>query len=138
MLIYYIQIITRGELRMSVHVNDSKGLGNALKNDVDEIIIEGDFKEKVIRIKATGKLAWAVAIGAIGVAVVATLAAPATGGTSVLADALVAPAAVSVLGGPATLAAVSIAVTAGGVGALNKLRKYNIVEKDNNRIILRK
>ncbi|WP_338627400.1 hypothetical protein QJR52_04545 [Clostridium baratii] len=123
---------------MSVKVNDSKGLGEALKADEDEIIIEGDLKEKVIRIKAKGKVAWAVAIGAIAVAVVAIIATPATGGTSSIAAVATAPAAVSVLGGAATTAAISIAVAAGGVGALNKLREYKIVENDENKLVLRK
>ena len=123
---------------MAVSVNDSKGLGKELKDNDGEIIIEGDLKNKVLRIKATGKVAWAVAIGAIGVAVVSAIAAPATGGTSGIASFLVAPAAVSVLGGATTTAAIGIAVTAGGVGALNKLRKYKIVENDDNKLILKK
>ena len=69
---------------MAVSVNDSKGLGKALKDNEGEIIIEGDLKNKVLRIKATGKVAWAVAIGAIGVAVVSAIAAPATGGDSII------------------------------------------------------
>ena len=93
---------------------------------------------QVLRIKATGKVAWAVAIGAIGVAVIAALATPATGGVSNVADTFVAPVSIGILGGPATLAAVSISIAAGGVGALNKLRKYKIVEKTDNRIVLRK
>lgn len=123
---------------MSVNVNDSKGLGEALKDDEDEIIIEGDLKEKVIRIKAKGKVAWAIAIGAIAVAVAAIIATPATGGASSIAAVATAPAAVSVLGGAATTAAISIAVAAGGVGALNKLREYKIVENDENKLVLRK
>ena len=42
---------------MAVSVNDSKGLGKALKDNEGEIIIEGDLKNKVLRIKATGKVA---------------------------------------------------------------------------------
>ena len=122
---------------MAVSVNDSKGLGKALKDNEGEIIIEGDLKNKVLRIKATGKVAWAIAIGAIGFAVAAAIAAPATGGTSGIAASLVAPAAVPVLGG-ATTTAIGIAVTAGGVGALNKLRKYKIVENDDNKKKIKK
>lgn len=123
---------------MSVSVKDTKGLGSALKNNEDEIIIEGNLKNKVIRIKATGKVAWIVAIGAIGVVVVAELATLATGGISYVTDAFVAPVAVGILGGPTTLAAVSISIAAGGVGSLNKLRKYKIVEKTDNRVVLKK
>ena len=123
---------------MAVNVNDSKELGKALKNNEDEIIIEGDLITKVIKIKATGKVAWAVAVGAIGVAVVAVIAAPATGGTSGIASFAVAPAAVSVLGATTTTAAIGIAVAAGGVGGLNKLREYKIVKNDDNKLILKK
>lgn len=123
---------------MAVNVNDTKGLGKALKDNKDEIIIEGDLKNKVLRIKATGKVAWAIAIGAIGVAVVAILLTIETGGTSSIAAAAVAPAAVSVLGVETTIAAIGIAVVAGGVGALNKLRKYKIVENDDKKLILKK
>ena len=42
---------------MAVNVNDSKGLGKALKDNEDEIIIEGDLRKKVIKIKAPGKVA---------------------------------------------------------------------------------
>lgn len=123
---------------MSVNVNDSKGLGEALKNDADEIVIEGDLKEKVVRIKAKGKVAWAVAIGAIGVAVASVIMAPTTGGTSGVAGLVTAPAAVSILGASTTTTAIGIAIAAGGVGALNSLRKYKIVKNEGNRLVLRK
>lgn len=80
-------------------VRDNKGLGKAVKNNEDTIEIEGDLSKKVIKIKATGKVAWAVSIGAIGIAVAAALATPATGGTSAVVGVVAAPAAVTVLGG---------------------------------------
>lgn len=123
---------------MGVNINDSKSLGKALKENEDEIIVEGDLKNKVLRIKATGKVAWTVAIGAIGVAVVSIIAAPATGGISGTANFIAAPAAVSILGGTTTTAAISIAVAGGGIGALNKLRKYKVVKNDENQLILKR
>lgn len=123
---------------MAKIVSDSKGLGEALKNNEDEIIIEGKFGDVVIKIKAKGTVAWAIAIGAIGVAVVATLAAPATAGTSEVASLVAAPAAISVLGVSAATAAVGIAIAAGGIGALNDLRDYKIVENNNGRVVLRR
>ena len=47
-----------------------KELGEALKREEDTITIEGDLVKKVIKIHGTGKPAWGLAIGAIGVAVV--------------------------------------------------------------------
>lgn len=72
-------------------------------------------------------MARAVAVGAIGVAVVATLAASATGGMSEGGALGVAPVAIGVLGVSATFAAVGIAVKTGGVAALSKLRGYREV-----------
>jgi len=119
-------------------IKDEKELGKALKEDRDEIIIEGDLKNNVIRIKAIGKVAWAIAIAAIAVAVGSVLAAPLTGGLSTTANFITAPVAVSVLGVPAAGAAISIAVAGGGVKILDKLRDYKIVEKNGNSVILKK
>ena len=63
-------------------ITTSKELGEALKQDQETIEIEGDLTNKTFRIKAAGKVAWAVAFGAIVVAVASVLAAPATGRTS--------------------------------------------------------
>ena len=60
-------------------VHNVKELVNAILNGEMEFEIVGPLKEVVIRIKAKGAVAWGVAIGAIGIAVVAVLASPATG-----------------------------------------------------------
>ena len=80
-------------------------------------------------------MAWAVAIGAIAIAVTATLV---TGGAAAPASGIVGIGAVSVLGLPAATAAVMIAISAGGVGVLNKLRKYKIIEKTDEKVVLRR
>jgi hypothetical protein len=118
-------------------VRTPKELGMALKNNDDKIVIEGGFKDETYKIMVAGKVAWLVAIGAITVAVTAILAAPVTAGTSIATEALVVPAAVSVLGLPATIAAISIATAGGGVIALNKLRKYKIIENNSNSLVLK-
>lgn len=123
---------------MAVTVRNDKELGKALKNSENQIIIEGDLSKKVIRIKATGTVAWAIAIGAIGFAVASVIAAPATGGTSVAVASLTAPAAAATLGVSTTASAIGIAVAAGGVGALNSLRSYKVVEKSDRRVVLKK
>ena len=114
-------------------IRTEKELGEALKKEQDTIEIEGDLQKKVLKIKATGKVAWAIAIGAIGIAVVVTLG---TGGAGAPASGIVGLGAVSVLGLPAALSAVSIAVAAGGVGALNSLRKYKVVSNSGGKLVL--
>lgn len=121
-------------------MTDEKDLGEAIKNNEDTIEIEGDLKKRVIRVKITGNRAWVIAIGAMGVAVTAIIATAATGGTTAPVNALVAtPAltgAVSVLGVPTTISAIGIAVAGGGIGALNKLRDYEIEEISDDKAIL--
>ena len=53
-------------------ITTAKELGQAIKENVDIIEIEGDLVSKVIRIKATGKIAWSVAAGAL-VVVISTM-----------------------------------------------------------------
>lgn len=119
-----------------------KELGEALKREDDTITIEGDLVNKVIKIHGTGKTAWGLTIGAIGVAVVSVLATVATAGTSTPATGSAAlisgGAAATVLGVPTAVSAVSIAVAAGGVGALNKLRDYNLTKINDNKVILKR
>ncbi len=116
-------------------ITTEKQLGQALKDEKDEIVIEGDLTKKVVRIRATGKIAWMVAIAAIAIAVGVLIA---SGGTGAPASGLVGVGAVSVLGLPAALSAIGIAVAAGGVGVLNSLRKYKEVSRDGDRIVLKR
>jgi hypothetical protein len=124
-----------------MEVHNEKELGEALKKNADRIVIEGDFAKKVIRIKATGKVAWAVCFSALTVAIVAIIATVGTGGVAApaaLASGIIAgPAAVGVLGVPAAGAAIVIAVAGGGAGVLNKLRKYKLIKKG-NKVVLEK
>lgn len=117
-------------------------LGEALKNNEESIEIEGDLARKTFKIRATGNVAWAVCIGAIGIATYSVIATVGTGGTSAPVTAttagFTAATATTVLGGAVTYSAIAIAVAAGGVGALNKLRKYKQVSYENSRLILRR
>lgn len=127
----------------SATVRTEEELGGKIKENAAKITIEGDLGKKVIRIKATGSVAWLVAAGAIGVVVLVVLtspAAPAAGGGVVhfAAGAAGLAPAVTVLGMPAAISAVAIAVAAGGGGALNTLRSYEIVEQSDNIVVLEK
>lgn len=119
---------------MRLAIRNEKELGEALKSNQDTIEIEGDLAKKVVRIKATGTVAWAVAIGAIGVAVAMTLG---TGGAAAPVSAgVVGLGAMSVLGAGATASAVAIAIAAGGVAALSSLRSYRIVKHQGDKLVL--
>jgi len=116
-------------------IRTEEELADAINNGEDTIEIEGDLKDKTLKIKATGKVAWVIAIGAIGIAVTILIT---TGGTGAPVSGIIGVGAVTVLGLPAAISAVAIAVAAGGVGVLNKLRSYKIIENDENKLVLKK
>lgn len=129
--------------RPPVIVTTAEEMGNAMKNNENTIEVVGDLANKVIKIKATGAVSWAVAATALAAAVTCAiwqLKTPpqtqtgktisftgAAGGTAVAAGVL----------GKAAIAATSIAVAAGGVGALSTLRDdYKIISKEKGKLIL--
>ncbi|MFH1319775.1 MAG: hypothetical protein ABII90_03870 [Bacteroidota bacterium] len=118
-----------------IKVSTNKELGEAIKKNPDEIEVEGDLKGKVIRIRATGKVAWAIAAGAIAIAIGAIIAGGPAGAP---ASGLMGGVAATVLGGKALMAAIGIGVAAGGVAGLNKLRDYEEIKRTSNSILLKK
>lgn len=117
-------------------IRDEEELGKALKEGKDEIVIEGRLAKFVIKIKATGKIAWAIAFAAIAIAVIVVIT---SGGSAAPVSALIGGSAVSILGMDTAIFSASIAIAAKDPQVLNKLRKeYEIVEKNENRVILRK
>lgn len=117
-------------------VSSSKELGKALKEEKDEIEIVGDLKTKVVRIKATGKVAWVIAFGAITVAVISALSANPAGEAIAITSG---GAAVTVLGGATATAAIIIAVSAGSAKILTSLRdNYIIISQTSNSITLKR
>jgi hypothetical protein len=110
-------------------------LAGAINRHEDTIEIEGDLANMVFKIKATGDKAWIVAIATIGAAVIIVIS---TGGLGAPVAAFSAVGAVTILGVSATTSAIAIAAAAGGVGVLNSLRSYEIIENDGNRLVLKK
>ena len=117
----------------------------ALNGKEDCIIIEGDKANDVYRIIATGNVAWAVAIGAIGLSAALIFITVGSGGTAapvtvpveVASKMFIAPAVVATIGWGATSTAIAICIAAGGVAAgkamLNAVRNnYKIAEKVEN------
>lgn len=116
-------------------ISTEEELGYALKNSADTIVIEGDLVKKVVRIRATGKTAWIIAAGAIGVAITMTVV---SGGTSAPASFLIGSSAIGILGLPTAIAAVLIGLAAGGIAALNRLRGYKEITRSEGRVVLKK
>ncbi|MCU8045600.1 MULTISPECIES: hypothetical protein [unclassified Shewanella] len=116
-------------------ISNEADLGQALKNNQDTIEIEGDLIRKIVKIKATGKVAWVIAFGAIGVAVTILIT---TGGTGAPVSGLVGASALGILGVSATTSAISIALAAGSVAVLTTLRNYSIVEQSEDRLVLKR
>ena len=126
---------------LKVIVKNAKELAKAVKDKVDMIVIEGEFGKVSFRIYAIGRVAWIVAIGGIAAAVALILASgsmPIFSPGTLPGAALAAAPAVGILGWPATTAAITIALTGGGVGILNKFRKYKLIERDDNRIVFKR
>lgn len=136
-------------------VKTAKELGLAIKSNEKYIYVEGDLKNKVIRIKTTGKIAWALAAGSLAAAITCYLAIPATttvsttvagpAGTIVgsaipfTGSAVASTVVASALGIKATAVAIGIGVACGGVGGVISLRdKYKIESKSDKGIILKR
>lgn len=123
---------------MSRVCKTAKEFADAVKNNEEKIVIEGNLKDGVLRIKATGAVAWGVCIASLAVAITAIALAPAGGGAPAGAAFVMATPAAATLGA-AVVPAVAIGVCAGGVGVLNTLRdKYKIVEKTDKYITLKR
>lgn len=121
-------------------MNTVKELGTAIKRKESRISVEGDLAKKVLRIHATGPVAWAVCIGALGIAVTATIMSvvPDPAEPLELAAAGISLGCASTILGSAAATAVGIGVAAGGIAGLNSLRQYEIVSNNGNKLILKK
>ncbi|MDE7316236.1 MAG: hypothetical protein K2N12_00655 [Helicobacter sp.] len=119
-------------------VRTEQELAKAIEGGMNSIEIHGDLARHTIGIKATGQVAWLVAIGAIGVAVASLMVSPATAGVSAGFAAASAAGAVGILGAATTATAISIAVAAGGVGVLNRLRDYDMEKISDTHVKLTK
>nr|WP_294520106.1 hypothetical protein [uncultured Rhodopila sp.] len=122
-------------------VSANEELRDAIGRGASTIKIAGRWAGKVIGMKATGPVAWAIVIGTIGVAVVATVLTAASGGASVPGTApmmgVSAIGGITSLGAEASAATIALAVAGGGVGVLTSLYSgYRIAEKGENRVVL--
>lgn len=130
---------------MEKYCKTEKELAEAIKNNEDTIYIEGNLKDKVVRIKATGKVAWGVCAASLAAAIIfysvtaPTMAVnPPFAGVEAFTGTVAVGAATTVLGTSA-ISAVVIGVAAGGIGALTTLRDgYKIIEKSDKYVKLKR
>lgn len=115
---------------MAVTVSTPSQLGEALKDDAEEIEVVGELKADVIKIRDTSDLQWKIAIGAI----VASAGLVITGLGLPLAL-LSGGAAIAIIGPSATGAAVKIGVAAGDPRAVQKLRECSVEEKGESLVV---
>ena len=123
-------------------VKNEEDLGKALKNGDRTIEIEGDLAKKVVKIKATGDVAWGVCIAATAVCVIAVVTTVSSGGAAgpaaLAAVTATAGPAVAIWGVSVTVSAVLIAVAGGGVTVLNKLKSYDMKKISDKKVILKR
>lgn len=115
-------------------ITNEKELNEALQNGVDSIEIEGNLKDKVIRIKASGKVAWIVAFGAIAMLVI--IAVFSIKNANILL--MVSHNQGTKIGAIMMIGAVVVAVIAIAIALLNRFRKYKLEKVSSTRIVLRK
>ena len=123
-------------------MTDEKELGRAIKEGQDHIEVEFDLAKKVLKIKATGNVAWGACVVSLAVVIAAVIITISSGGTS---SAATVPAgfagmgtAAAIMGYSTAASAVAIGAAGGGVATLNKLRKYRVEKISENKIILHK
>ncbi|MDE5602898.1 MAG: hypothetical protein K2I71_03130 [Helicobacter sp.] len=114
-------------------VTTEKELAEALKNGEETIEIEGDLAKGVIHIKETGENEWYFAVGEINHAATSSIFP-----TFNLSNSSLPARAVGILGTATTATAISIAVAAGGVGILNRLRDYDMKKISDTHVSLTK
>jgi len=129
---------------MTGTVQTERELASAIKRDEDTIEITGDLANKIVRIRATGKVAWAIAFATIGVAVYAAIPTGVIGGViggaiaNIFGGTATYSAIATAIGGSATCSAIAIAIGAGGIGVLKKLREYKEVSRTTGLLVLKR
>lgn len=136
---------------MVTTVNNADELAKAIKNDADTIEIHGNLANRTVKIKATGKIAWAAAFGLICIGMTATVLTAGSGGATSPVTAptaavsyLIAPTiTATTLGAGGVIAVSSLILAAGSIGAskflFKKLRNnYEITQKRNNYVVLKR
>lgn len=111
-------------------------LVKAIKNNEDYILLEKGLDGTIKSILITGRICWGIVLGSIAVSITAIIASAPTGGISNVAHIVTAPIAITTIGSSAAISATTIAMKAGSIKILSKLRKYRIVRETNEGMII--
>lgn len=115
-------------------VRTEEEYATAVNNEEDSIEVVGDLRNKILKIKATGSVAWGIAFAAIVVAVGMAMT-----GVGIPVAATSALGATAIIGTGTTTAAIAIAVAAGGTAVLTATRDdYEIVEQSSKHLVLKR
>lgn len=117
-------------------VNDGKDLGDAVRREEPYIELEGELAAQVKKLVRLNAALWAFCLTALSVAVVAAMQMPVTAGLSGIASLAAGTSASAVIGVDAAATAATIAIAGGGIGTLNRLRRYRLEERKNGKVIL--
>lgn len=122
-------------------VKTEEELAEAMKAGASTIEIEGDLSKKVVRIRATGPVAWGIVAASLAggfMFLKMTVAAPVPQAKAgfALAGAGSGAAAMTILGVSASVAAAGIARAYGSATALKRLRSYKQISYENDKLIL--
>ena len=107
-------------------VNDAKEFAQAINDDQEVVVIEGKYKDFILKIYGSGKIVWAIVIGTIGYFYLKLiLDYKKDKNPKEIKSLLNIPAykkGISLLGAETFLAASGIALEGGGISVLNKFR----------------
>lgn len=112
---------------------------DAMKDDtVDEIEVTGSLKDKMLKVRAKGRITWGIVAGCFTVAGAVILTSPSTGGlSSILSLPALAPA-VGILGTTVMAFLIKLIIAFGSIGILTQLRDGTIVDENPYSAIFRK
>ncbi len=120
-----------------MYVRDEEEFGQAVREGNDRIELEGDLAAKVKKLYKINLALWSFCLVCLGVAIIALMQVPITGGASGVVSLVAGTPAAAILGTEAAVTAVMIGVAGGGIGVLKKLRRdYRIATGKNGRIIV--
>lgn len=111
-----------------MYVRDEEEFGQAVREGKERIELEGDMAAKVKKLYKINLTLWSFCLVCLGVAIIALMQVPITGGASGAVSFVVGTPAAAILGTETAVTAVMIGVAGGGIGVLKKLRRdYRIV-----------
>ena len=117
-----------------ITVEDSDGLGKAMKQGEDTIEVKGNLAGHISRMWGMDLVLWKICLILLATIVLLVLALP-IGEPMMLHAVAVSPVA-GILGIKTAVVAVKIAVAGGGIGALGRLKDYKLKKFSERHIIL--